>query len=45
MWSPSVMSITDPPSEQIAVVQALRPAVPGGPEGPHYIRSDLFTRK
>src|SRR5439155_7498310 len=24
------------------VVQAFRPAVPGGPEGPHYIRNDVF---
>ena len=30
--------------EEIAVVQAFRPAVSGGPEGPHYIRSDFFTR-
>ena len=25
--------------EEIAVVQAFRPAVSGGPEGPHYIRA------
>jgi hypothetical protein len=31
------------PCEEIAVVQAFRPAVSGGPEGPHYIRSDFFT--
>jgi hypothetical protein len=24
-------------------VQAFRPAVSGGPEGPHYIRCDFFT--
>jgi len=29
--------------EEIAVVQAFRPAVSGGPEGPHYIRSDFST--
>src|SRR5712664_4098331 len=29
--------------EEIAVVQAFRPAVSGGPEGPHYISSDFFT--
>jgi hypothetical protein len=29
--------------EEIAVVQAFRPALSGGPEGPHYIRSDFFT--
>jgi len=27
--------------EEIAVVQAFRPAVSGGSEGPHYIRSDF----
>jgi hypothetical protein len=32
-----------PYSEEIAVVQAFRPAVSGGPKGPHYIRSDFFT--
>jgi hypothetical protein len=31
------------PVKKIAVVQAFRPAVSGGPEGPHYIRSDFFT--
>ena len=30
-------------SEEIDVVQAFRPAVSGGPEGPHYIMSDFFT--
>ncbi len=29
--------------EEIAVVQAFRPSVSGGPEGPHHIRSDFFT--
>ena len=29
--------------EEIAVVQAFRPAVSGGPERPHYIRNDFFT--
>ena len=29
--------------EEIGVVQAFRPAVSGGPEGPHYIGSDFFT--
>ena len=30
-------------SEKIDVAQAFRPAVSGGPDGPHYIRSDFFT--
>jgi alcohol dehydrogenase (cytochrome c) len=30
--------------EEIAIVQAFRPAVPGGPEGPHNFRIDFFTR-
>src|SRR5471030_684275 len=42
----AALVITGPaeePVEKTAVVQAFRPAVSGGPKGPHYIRSAFFT--